>query len=177
MNLNESIRYQILQAVTKNHFDKPKELLDKEREKLHLRVYTHCFGEKTVRRMKALPVGWLREVTWLYLRDGIRNERHELKFKSKPVRVPYDDGREELKLHDSALSAELHALREKQDLLKEQERVAFDQAKAVLGSCRTVEKLLKVWPEVKKFIPKDCASVTTALTIPISNLNQMLGLK
>lgn len=172
MNLNDRTRADILKAVLDSRFAKDSEALKKEREALGLKLWRSTFGEQNYRRINSLPDGWVPCYNHITL--YIQGQTHEFRV-SKPIRRPYDSP-----IHtvtDAVLIAGYREFLQRAELHKSKLEGARSQAHAVLKSCRTIERLLKAWPEVKKFIPKELSPTTTALAIPIASLNQLLGLK
>lgn len=80
------------------------------------------------------------------------------------------------KLTDPKLVSEYEGLlSHKQKYWAERDALAAEIEGAMHG-CRTVQKLLKQWPEAKSLIPDTAKPTSTALAIPLADLNAKIGL-
>ena len=77
------------------------------------------------------------------------------------------------------LEKEFHAIEAEQESIHEEKREIQQKVNSALIGYRTLEKLVKSWPEVKKILPEDLSSlVTTNLpAIQTEDLNNLIGLK
>lgn len=169
IRLTSYMRDRIMESLLHKRFDGEKKQLLKDQFDFAYRVYRVLFPEW--RRMAGLPKGWLPESRYFNVR--MRGERHRLELKTD-TRFPCDD--KERSLQDEALIKEFKLLNERIGKHDDDKVAARQQGRAMLHSVTTVKKLLEVWPEVKPFLPKDLANITTALALPVPSLNAMFRL-
>lgn len=169
IRLTNYMRDRIMESLLYKRFDGEKKQLVKDQAEFAVRLYQVLFPEW--KRMASLPRGWMPESRYFNVR--IRGERHRLELKAD-FRFPCDD--RERNLQDEALINEFKLLNERVVKHDDDKAAARQQGRAMLHSVTTVKKLLEVWPEVKPFLPKDLANITTALALPVPSLNVMFRL-
>lgn len=173
MRLTTYIRDQAISNLMANRFDKEQKAIKKEELELGEFAYNTFFGEHK-RRMNGLPKGWLPRRS--YFETYVAGERHQFRLKEERS-FPYDIHSNDRRLHMTCLlTTKMKEHQQRKIKFIDDKATARAQAHSVLNSVSTVEKLLKVWPEVKPFLPKVEGIVTTALALPIASLNTMLGL-
>jgi len=145
-------------------------------------VYQDVYPPDIQKKMSALPEGFLKKSKSIHVqfggRDGIagvtmKNERRcaSKYFDSWGVSVA--------KIYDEKhpLTLRYKALTLVGKTIKDEIEKASQNARAVMNSVSTVNKLMTVWPECEKFIkPHLQLSTSTALAIPMVELNKTLGL-
>lgn len=173
IRLNNEIRRRIARALTDRKFGKEEKALESRKTKLGMDVYCATYTALERSRMNRLPEGWLG--TTGALQASFAGQSAYLKL-GKRVRMPANE-KDMRFAFDHPLSVEWNAIYRDETKLKENRQAAYHAAMGAMHKCQTLEKLLKVWPEVKPFVPETLtAQVTVALAIPIPQLNTMLGL-
>lgn len=175
--LNESIRDATLAAVLEHRFKPQREELTKEETAIGELVYAACFTAAQRTQMRKAPEGWFAHNS--QVRFTVSGQYHVFPLACERP-VPYIwttyEGRPRFSLDDAVglrVVAYTKALAKHEDDKLAARRAVRD----TLKSFRNVEDLVKAWPEIKKFIPKDAAAAATvALALPPQRLNQMLGL-
>jgi hypothetical protein len=129
---------------------------------------------KHQKAMQSLPSGYLPENNYISL---YINGQYTQLYLYEQRRVA--ESRESLSLTSSdPLAIEIRDHRSRTEKVEQDFRKAEGQARAVLASVTTLQKLLDVWPEVEAFT-KDFGAEgkpVTALALPIKTLNAALGL-
>lgn len=169
IRLNTFIRDSIIGSLLAKRFDGEKKQLLKEQAEFAVRLYRVLYPEW--QRFVRLPKGWLLQAPSFSAR--IRGERHRFQLNAE-FRFPSED--RERTLQDEGLIKEFKQLQERLAKHEDDRITARQQGRALLHSVTTVKKLLEVWPEVKPFLPKDVATVTCALALPVPALNTMFRL-
>lgn len=195
MRLTNDIRDAIVRAVITNRFLKDVEALRDEWSTLAVMTYDDIYDDKTQRKMKNLPNGWLPETDTITVELGSSHTR--LTFdpymrgfglvkidgpsKTTKKRVPSSDNSHRVvKQYEAS-----HPLAKKRDELagrstdlKELIDSATTGARQMVHSVSTMKKLLEQWPEVEPFAQPyiDKPSAATLPAVPISSLNAKLGL-
>lgn len=170
--LNEAIREATLKNL-EGQFKTQEEATEKSLKVLGTDVYWNVYKhwENT---LDVIPGGWLDEEksirVYFHGCTAYLGLLQPLKF-PKCHRTPsFNDGHPFTKRWQA-----LHKAQEELSLTK---RKAIASARGILKGCRTVEALLKAWPEVKPFLPADLERpppvMPTALAIPMADLNVML---
>ncbi|UGC98039.1 hypothetical protein [Oceanospirillum phage vB_OsaM_PD0307] len=77
---------------------------------------------------------------------------------------------------DHELTEEFNAIEAEQQRIDEQAATLNATVRAACDKVTTVEKLLKVWPEVAELVPANEKTPGTALAIPTDELNKLIGL-
>lgn len=168
--LNSELRIAIVQALLDHKFLTTKNKHELDRVEFAEAVYNDMYSESDRRLMAKLPKGWLQVHTSFTAHFVGRWERLQLKKERRFAHVcspKYPSG------HD--LTTTLFKMQRAETELDEQLRSTHAATMAMLTSCSTIEMLLKRWPEVKPFVPK-AAAITTALALPVKELNAMFGL-
>lgn len=172
MKLSAHLRQRIAATVMRDTLGKREKALSKEETRLALAVLKRHCG-KSFSMLAEAPEGFFEKQGSISLNVA---GRHTQLHYGSAQRAPFsaDSWKRVLNLGvDDELGAKIIALQDAQkDLAAQKERVAA-QSMAVLGSVSTVERLLEVWPTVKKFIPAE-ALEERARTLPavlVANLN------
>lgn len=76
------------------------------------------------------------------------------------------------------LTKRANQLQKQKSSLSNKKNTIHIKVEAMLNSVKTVEKLLKVWPEASELIPKDAQQkvITNLPAVPIEDLNALIGL-
>ena len=77
---------------------------------------------------------------------------------------------------DHELTAEFNAIEAERQRIDDQAATLKATVRAACDKVTTVEKLLKVWPEVEELVPANEKAPGTALAIPTDELNKLIGL-
>lgn len=77
---------------------------------------------------------------------------------------------------DHELTKEFNAIEAEQQRIDDQAATLTATVRAACDKVTTVEKLLKVWPEVEELVPANEKTPGTALAIPTDELNKLIGL-
>lgn len=188
--LTNYIRDRIRQALIKRTFDPRKKELTETEHALGRAVYNDLYSAEVQMQMHRMPEGFLPTAC------GV-----QVKFGDSFVQVNWDSadaarriaarriadkhdirGRAAAKVYepDHQLTKEFQKLQQLHKQFDDEMYEARRQINSLLGSCTTVEKLIRTWPEVeefaKPFLGKDAGVPSTALAIPIADLNKILGL-
>lgn len=173
IRLNNHIKQKIAKALCERKFGKQEKEIVARRAKLALDVYNDTYTAQQRSRMNRLPDGWL--ATTMYIHPSFAGQSSQMRL-PKSVRVPSNNPD---KRYDAVhpFTQEFNSIYRDNQKLSEERQAAYTAAMGAMHKCQTLEKLLKVWPEVKPFVPETLtAQVTVALAIPIPQLNTMLGL-
>lgn len=177
MRLNKTIKDQILTSLMNHRFGKQIKVLLNAKYDLAEAAYNCLYDQATRSRMSKLPDGWLPERThmnvYVYGKRLYINLKKCRRFTNEHI-ASHDN----IHIHDDAFNKQWESFVRDETALTELQESARGTIQGMLMSCSSTESLVKKWPEVAKFIPKEEAAIstTTALAIPISQLNQMLGL-
>lgn len=168
IRLTSFIRDGIMENVAKQFEPERKKLAQQELE-FAVRLYREIYPDW--RKMARAPKGWLHTYTGFEVRvDG---QRRYYRLENE-VPMPAE---EPVRNMPAALKEEAFTLELRKEKFMERLSEARRQTRAVIHSVTTLKKLLEVWPECKKLLPKELKEpTTTALAIPIPQLNSMLGL-
>jgi hypothetical protein len=170
--LTQATRDFIVNAVSAKRFNPQVKLLEARKTKLADAIYAAVYKDWAAKMWEA-PLEWFHRDQCLRCHfNGKYDNLHMSKERPFPNnRRSTDFG------YNSPHTVEWNQIQADEEAMEHARQSAKQMARAVLNSCRTVEQLLKQWPEVKPFLPKDLsAPMTTALTVPMSTLNAMLGL-
>jgi hypothetical protein len=124
-------------------------------------LYQNQFNQETIDKMYALPNGWLMEIDYLY----VNANGYQIYLKlPELVRVPHSF---ELRIKSPAsLSDEFQRYANAENLLHEDEQLFKNKLTSLIYRVTTHAQLLKLLPEVEKFLPNSpVATQTTALTV------------
>ncbi len=174
IRLTNDTRRLIANRAVEHGFAKREAAIVKEQHALAAKVYDRAYPAKTQKLMETLPKDILRESDTIYFHVGGQYRQVTL---AAAKRMGHDRG--DLKLAaDDKLSEECFDFWRREKELRAERDTARREANAVLRSVTTLEKLLKVWPEVVSFTQDIGVSgqQITALAIPIKDLNVKLGL-
>lgn len=197
--LTNSIRDSLLKKLLERAFKARCDEFLKRAAAFAVAVHADVFG-KDLEKMNALPKGWLPQDDGIMVRFGGDNTRLSFKGSLGSGGIPDafrrcgSTGGDSvyLRLTDSTkgttakvynarepLAAEYEGLiNERKDLCDEIERAART-AKAAMESCSTIEKLIKVWPEVEEFAKEflvDGERKALLPDVPRAQLNNLLNL-
>lgn len=175
--LNESIRDATLCAVLEHRFKPQREELAKEEIAIGELVYAACFTAAQRTQMRKAPEGWFSHSQ--QVRFTVSGQYHAFPLAcERPVPFLWTkyEGRPSFAL-DDAVGLRVVAYTKAMAKHDDDKLKARMAVRDTLKSFRYVEDLVKSWPEIKKFIPKDAAAAATvALALPPQRLNEMLGL-
>lgn len=168
VRLSHMMRTHIATAMLDARFKAEEEALKEEAPSIGDKMYRALVPDW--RKAQHAPDGWLRlsNAVNFYNEKGYRNWMPMTKERPFPYK------------YEEQLNAEAQAIyyeyTRRKDALKEKRSELGRQVMATLTSFKTIDKLVKDWPEVKPFLPKDLAPTTTALAIPLKSLNEQLRL-
>ncbi len=172
--LNEAIRGATIKALEDKRFTPQFDKIEKRKTQLGDDLYEHMYGEVKL-RMARLPQGWLSETNDI----SCYVEGHWVRLEMSRKRRFPDSHKKMTLSNTSVLGSQWVKIQADERALYDTRGEAMRNARAVLASCRTVEALLKAWPEVKPLLPANLSNppvVCSALAIPMETLNQILGL-
>ncbi len=194
--LTNTVRDEIIEELMVHTFgERLQKVVDAQRE-FALKLYQDVWGMEDIKRMNALPDGWMKTYRDIGVQFGTSGHRYEsLNFNGnnlggkaheylpkKPDQVYYRQpygGSDCRKVYDEdhALSLEWFSLDKEAEDLGEEIQQKFHVAKSAVYSCSTAKSLLKAWPEIKPFVPDYAlASQSTAIALPTAELNQKFNL-
>lgn len=170
--LNEAVREATLKNL-EGQFKTQEEAVENSLKILGTDIYWHVYDRWRL-ELAASPEGWLEQAD--DMRACLHGQAVYLKL-LEPAKFPachrtpwFDDKHQ--------FTKRWQALRKAEEELRDTKRKAIASARGILKGCRTVEALLKAWPEVKPFLPADLKRpppvMPTALAIPMADLNAML---
>lgn len=180
MKLTKAIKENILGRIIRHRFAKTEEELTKAKEAFALDIYCALYTPDEIKKMRALPEGWLKTVTAVRLRTAF-DGWHGYSLGEEEGRLPIQDHKGyELRVNDNKepIYVKFLDLQEKIDATRQARRKAELDIDAVLNSVTTVNRLLTVWPEAEQFILASSATFKRrSLPVPIINeLNKKLDL-
>lgn len=150
----------------------------KEEHVLAAAAYDRVYSKKIRDAMAALPPGFVAEEGGIYA--TVAGRRCSLKFgEPRRVRSGYAGNIPDKcfnVLADDALGAKILAHANAEKALNEEREKAAMAVRAALSAMVTVKQCLERWPEVRTFVADLEKKPSTALAIPLRNLNKMLGL-
>lgn len=172
MRLTKDIRNQILDAVLAHRFTDEETSLEESFRAFADDYYRALFSPEEWELINNCPREWFYVSTDICARYQGRSQFLKM---SSEERVPQSLKREDMLDTQARRYAKLLERRTKYQKLRCE---VSQHAAGVLNSVTTVKRLLEVWPEVKKFIPTEFSKpdVTTALAIPMKQLNEKLRL-
>lgn len=168
VRLTNFIRQYVLDGLIAKRFSAEDKALKKEKLEFGTKAYRATYPEW--KRMAGLPKGWMSDYGSFTVR--LNGERHSLRT-DKEIRLPVSERERQL---SPDVVVEFRNLLKKEELFESQRDSAVQAARSVLWSVSTLKRLLEVWPEAEPFLPKDLAQTTTALALPISQLNAVFKL-
>lgn len=186
MRLSNSIREVILNGMLEHRFGPPEKALEAEGFALGGRIYDTYYDQKTRRRIKRLPGGWLPTV--LGVRVKIAGHAFEHDFghpgEGKIRRVLEKDFERWRKAmcitipRDPELLQALISHAQRETKLKEQRQSAHKTGWAALVSCSTTKKLLDTYPDLAPFVPEPevvnlpavpCETIVDLFDLPVKD--------
>lgn len=176
MRLNESIRNEACAAMLRHAFDDREKALSEKRAALAVEYYEAAIPADVRAAMDKVPSRFFNMSGAIYvetsaIRGRVRLELPELRpmpFNTAVLAPAGEFPELEDRIADCARDTEaLQALG----------RETKKKILATLSSVRTIKQLEKVWPEAVPFV-QACApeSKQTALSVPVKELNEALGL-
>ncbi len=188
MRLTTSVKDQIIQnAVCKSGLAEKKELISVEITSVAVKINDHNVSKHITKSELDRLIKMEKELTDLtpdyliesrvinkenYVRFHMAGERRCLSLPSFSITsATYFDLPVDHKLAIKLVSLERGITKVKGEI--NDLKVAVRQT---LNSVTTVNKLIKVWPESKELIPDSLDSPSTQLTVPVANLNKLIGL-
>jgi hypothetical protein len=185
IRLSTTVREQIRRALLSTRFDKRTKELEAAQDKLARDVYETAYDQTTRRKMNALPEGWLPETKSVWARFGCIDFHRELPDK-KRLRVPFEKhghyGSSAALLAvdaDHVLSKRHQDIRKELDAIQRERNDLTREIDAVLFSVTTANKLVDVWPEIRKTVEDICKTYVASSNLPaprVEFLNKTLGL-
>lgn len=148
--MTESMRRSIRDALLAHAFGEREEALEAERRKLGDDLYKHLYPAALQKKMKALPNGFLPKSEAQQVKLG--GDWMPLEWgDSRPVSV---DNRRNAVVLDAnhPITERFRDLRNRGDRLRAEKGEAAAKANAALKNATTINKLLKLWPEVAPFV-------------------------
>ena len=186
MNLNKSIKEQIVNNILAHCFDEKMKNLEKKYLSLSNDIYNEKMNPLS-KHINELPKGLMKESTkmavvfagkrtYIYFGGTFRTQpQFGNTWEDGRVYRPWND-RERLEYkarHPFAIRRDGY-LAESGLLIEERNKLKSKTAGSLEG-VRTLKKLLEQWPEVKQFLPDDLAkSQPQALMIPAKELNSII---
>lgn len=187
MRLTNDIRDSLVTKLIRHRFDEPAKQLALKQAAFTYKVYRALFSEGEFNLIQDLPSGWLPSVCDIEIKFG--GDYQRLAFSPRPLIGDRLDDKEypmpasmncrcakQFPVRDSLTKESIQLTRE-YDALREEISSVKQQVRAAVYSTSSTDKLLEVWPELEPFL-KDYVGVkfSTALAIPVKDLNAALGL-
>lgn len=160
VRLTEYMRDAIKNALLERAFGERDKALEAGKKKLADDIYKHLYPAPLLRKMKALPNGFLP-----------KDDDQRVKFGGDFERVSWGDQRivaSEYKGNAQVFDANhpftdrYRDLKAVESKLEGEKREARAKANAALKNATTVGKLIAIWPEVKPFVEKYVRKATPA---------------
>lgn len=177
--LNDAARRKIVGKLIDHAFGKEAEAIDKMRAKLAEDVCRDLYPPALIKKMRALPEGFLPSGGLLRVSFG--GEVDNVRVDDRPVAYchltygevarTYPASDEKSRRHSEIYAREA-ALREKMDRARR-------EAASVLVRCRTLRQLVESWPEVEPFARDAVPEVKepdNKISVTVASLNGKLGL-
>ena len=196
--LTNSLRDDITKALMKNKYEATMVEFIAEGKALAARLYDVAYPKAVQRKMKVMPKGFFNTDSDIYW--NCAGQRHRVPHNgydynlmsqivtqaNKPDQIErwraYTTNDLYVLTTGSEEAEALQAFALKSERLVEETQQTKQKTRAALGSVTTIAKLIKIWPEVKPFIP-DWALETgvrkpnyAVPSIRAADLNQMLNL-
>lgn len=173
MRLTVSIRNEILDTLINRKFKELFQALDNDEKSFAYEIYDSYFTKEGLELLNTIPRYWFRFQTHVYFIHLGRSDNSKLTNPRPDIRMV--DGSRILSKEQSAAYSKLKSRRQE---LESKRGIAIQQARAVICSVSTSKALIAAWPEIAEFVPKDSdpPHITTALAIPMAQLNEALGL-
>lgn len=174
--ISKQIAQKIAIAVTDHAFKTRTKDAARQLSDAGLAAYRAHFGDKAIRRMNALPDGWLAKVNSLRFR--VAGMSLEVPLLDGPVRLTWEAYNAYcIKVqHDGPEGITLARAAQDLESLKVQRQKAQADAEAAIRQFATIKTLIAGWPEIETFArPLEGAYPPLPAVIP-SSLNKTLGL-
>lgn len=169
----------IVSALINHAFGARKESLVKDEQNLADVIYCSAYSPEELERMCSLPKGWLPTATQFTVKFGDNGWTTVDWGKERPIQEK-SKGRAFIFDHHHDYTARYFRIQGIRKQLQEEERQARSSASAVVRNVSTYKRLIELWPECEPFAAKHKAAAvpppTTALAIPINDLNKAFGL-
>jgi hypothetical protein len=151
--LTEELKSSIIQSLVRHRFGAEKDKLEKQRPKIGDAIYKRSFVSRDRLKMASLPEGWLPTTTSVDAQVGEFYRRFPL---SDARPVPYSRDRSRCLISLDVADPLAIRIQEFQDnwsdLMKRSDQ-ARAEARSIVDSVTTTNKLIKVWPEIEPFVP------------------------
>lgn len=176
--LTKEMRKEIKGQLLSDKFAKRKSVIADKLQAFALKVYEtkFTFGERRI--LNRLPDGWFREEAYVGARLG--HFDFHISLNKKRLRVPYETSHYMLAVaNDHPLTKTYAELKEEQNAIEKEEAELKREIDAVLFSVVTANKLVEVWPEIKKKVTQVCKTFEDTANLPaprVDFLNKTLGL-
>lgn len=193
MRLTTDIRDNIATKLLTQRFADDVNNIRKQYAELATDIYKFALSDSERRRINRLPEGWVPTSTIMYV--NIQGERESLHFSgyvtlnTRYVKVTNPEDVERrvpdawgyhapiLVPTSSALSERRALLNNRLSDLKGDIQQTQAEVMALLKQSTTVKALVKKWPEVAAFTPKEDDIPATLPSVIVSQVNERLGLE
>ncbi len=179
MNLNNTIREDIINDVIKKTFDKEYADLKKQEHKIGMAAYNKLYPAKDRETANALPEGWIKKDKCLRFNiagmDMIFNVNEAVAIKRSLEHGCYRLGN----VADEKIKQDALDLHNDKETVNQKREKLRGQLKSVLYAVNTYKRLSETWPEGNKFYVKYAPKGDNSLlpAIRVNELNESLGLK
>lgn len=166
VRLTEYMRDSIKDALLERAFGERDKAIAADELKLADDIYKHLYPAPLLRKMKALPNGFLPKDDDQRCKFGGDFERVSW---GEPYRIVAAENRNNAVVFDAnhPFTDRYRDIKNRKAKLEEEKREARAKANAALKNATTVGKLLAIWPEVKPFVEKYLKKATTAAQLPV----------
>lgn len=177
IRLTRDNRKLIVDRLMKRAFDDETAKLREDEVAFGKKVYADVYSPAVLKKMRALPEGYLLEVSTILVSFGgqvgqvtfgeDRRVAAQHAERYKPV-ISYSA--------QDPMSDDYRDFEARENGLKDRKAGAYRMAMAVLESVSTVKQLVEVWPEVAEVLGElgeEKSSV--ALAVPLADLNRQFG--
>jgi hypothetical protein len=178
--LTAGLRFHILSLAIKARFDGPEKKLAEKGNTLTHALYQAKFGAAMCKRMAALPDGWLPTLGAMTVEfmkaDGRCCSRLTVRTRE---RLPYP-AKSSSFVESTKLLKRLRERCERYDkergVFEKEQRQIRRELETALKSFRSLESLLKAWPELEPYTKGIDRAADKPLAVPIADINSKLGL-
>lgn len=170
-----NIARRIKDAVIKHRFADDRDALV-ERERVFADAVYRDVYKAHLKKMEALPEGWLQSQGHFHVAFGGQYER--IKF-GDVRRVLARDVHNAAKVYDAThkLTVEFRAIKDADKSLRDSVREAESKVESAINSFNTTKQLIEGWPEVEKFVRQIVGQPKVNLpTVETKALNKLLDL-
>lgn len=175
VRLNGEIKSGIITACLESIYKEQEVSLKKVEQQLALDCYNTIFPKDVVKKVNALPEGWVREDSCLILNAAGWSVTLHAKEK---VRVPHTNNCRQIGSVTGELAERVQQLSQDKKKLTETRARNFAQLSSFLQNFKTLATLQQAWPEGEPFYKKylESRSSTEVPAIYVAQLNESLGL-